>query len=176
MINTSSISILAVVLALGFAVLKAKDKSTGDGPKVVRRRFKRKAFLTQNEQEFLCRLEDAVPELRFHARVAMGSLLDPAAPRTENEKEFFRLRGMFSQKMVDFVAQSRNGGNVVAIIELNDRTHDASKDAKRDSMLSNAGYKIIRWQSRMRPSPAAIRYELLGSMSSASNSAFQKVA
>jgi very-short-patch-repair endonuclease len=73
----------------------------------------------------------------------MSALLDPAVPRSDG-KAYYRLRGMFAQKIVDFVAQRRTDGQIVAVIELDDRTQDAEKDAKRDEMLNSAGYRAIR--------------------------------
>lgn len=163
MSNTSTLITLAVfagVAAVGFAVLKAKIEAKGGVACDLKDKFKAKVMLTANELEFLGRLETAAPELRFHAQVAMGALLDPAASRKEG-KEFFRLRGMFAQKIVDFVAQDRKDGKIVAIIELDDRTHDGDNDAKRDSMLAGAGYRIIRWHSKTKPEIAAIRAELI---------------
>jgi hypothetical protein len=158
---TSTLITLAVIVAggtLGFAVLKAKVGANSD--RVAK--FKQKALLTANELEFLARLEAAMPELRFFAQVSMGALIDPAVPRTD-AKAYYRLRGMFSQKIVDFVAQSREDGSIIAVIELDDRTHDSEKDAKRDAMLSSAGYRIIRWQSKMKPDAVRIRTELTAS-------------
>ena len=163
MSNTTTLITLVVfagVAVASFAVLKAKIDAKGGASGDLKDRFKAKFMLTANELEFLGRLETAVPELRFHAQVAMGALLDPAVSRKEG-KEFFRLRGMFSQKIVDFVAQNRKDGTIVAIIELDDRTHDGEKDAKRDSMLASAGYRIIRWHSKTKPEVAAIRAELI---------------
>ncbi len=94
----------------------------------------------------------------------MGALLDPAVPRSD-AKAYFRLRGMFSQKIVDFVAQRRSDAGIVAIIELDDRTHRSDKDAKRDEMLQSAGYRIVRWQSKTKPDTFAIRAELFPSPS-----------
>ena len=48
-------------------------------------------------------------------QVAMGALLDPAVPRSDR-KAYYRLRGMFSQKIVDFVAQRKTDGQIVAVI------------------------------------------------------------
>ena len=124
-------------------------------------RFKAKKLLTTNEMEFLARLESAVPEFRFHAQVAMGALIEPAVSQKQDSKTFWRLRGMFSQKIVDYVAQSRATGEIVAIIELDDKTHNAEKDAKRDAMVSSAGYRTVRWHSAKKPTVAAIRAELL---------------
>ena len=151
---------VAIIAVIAFAVLKvcmgALSGQAGKGlPE-----FKAKPFLTPNELEFLGRLEAAVPEYRFHAQAAMGALLDPAVSR-KDAKEFFRVRGMISQKIVDFVAQSRRDGSVKAIIELDDRTHDSEKDARRDAMLASAGFQTIRWNSKTKPDIAAIRARLL---------------
>jgi very-short-patch-repair endonuclease len=154
------LAVFAGAAAVGFAFLKAKIDAKGGGASDLKDKFKAKVMLSANELEFLGRLETAAPELRFHAQVAMGALLDPAVSRKEG-KEFFRLRGMFAQKIVDFVAQDRKDGRIVAIIELDDRTHDGDKDAKRDLMLASAGYRIIRWHSKTKPEVAAIRSELI---------------
>ena len=45
---------------------------------------------------------------------------------------------------------------VVAIVELDDRTHSNDKDGKRDAMLEQAGYKVVRWQSKKKPSTQEI--------------------
>lgn len=162
MSTTSNLVTLVGVVAVatvGFAILKAKlalqGAESGDAAK-----FKAKVLLTANELDFLHRLESAAPELRFHAQVSMGALLDPAVSR-KDAKAFFRLRGMFSQKIVDFVAQSRKDGSVVAVIELDDRTHEGEKDSKRDAMLASAGYRIVRWHSKTKPEISAIRAELI---------------
>jgi hypothetical protein len=153
--NLITVAVVVGAAALGLAVLKAKLAGKDDAGA----KFKAKPLLTANEIEFLTRLEAAMPELRFFPQVAMGALLDPAVPRS-NAKAYYRLRGMFSQKIVDFVAQARKDGSIVAIIELDDRTHDAERDSKRDVMLASAGYRILRWSSKLKPDAAAIRVAL----------------
>ena len=123
--------------------------------------FKPKVLLSPNELEFLVRLETAVPELRFLAQVAMGALLNPIAPR-QDAKTYYRQRAMFAQKIVDYVAQRRTDGAIVAIVELDDRTHDSERDARRDAMLMSAGYRVVRWQSRAKPDLQTIREVLVG--------------
>lgn len=135
--------------------MKAGD--AGDEPA----KYKAKSMMTANELEFLNRLEQAVPEMRFHAQVAMGSLVEPNVSCRESGKEYMSLRGRFSQNMIDFVAQDRSTGDVVAIIELDDKTHDREKDAKRDAITSSAGYATVRWQSKSKPDAAEIRSKLL---------------
>lgn len=144
--------VLALVLVIVVRARRQPDLSQQDT-------FKAKKLLTPNENEFLLRLETALPELRICPQVAMGALLDPSAPRSDR-KAYFRQRGQYSQKIVDFVAQRRSDGEVVAIIELDDRTHDSGKDSKRDAMLRSAGYRTIRWDSRRKPDTLAIRAAL----------------
>ena len=165
MSTTSNLLTLAAVGGLAvagffyFLKMKAANGEAGDDEPAA---YKPKALLTANELEFLARLEAAAPELRICPQVAMGAILDPAVSRKQDPKRFFKLRGAFAQKMIDFVAMDRKTGAIVAIIELDDRTHNEDKDAKRDAMLKSAGYKTIRWQSKAKPEVEAIRKELLG--------------
>ena len=159
----STVFFLVVVVALGvggFLVWQSKRAGVGDGVVDARVKFKSKTLLTANELEFLTRLEEAVPEWRFHAQVAMGTILDPAVPR-QDAKAYFRARGMYSQKIVDFVAQSRSDGQIMAIIELDDKTHNTDKDSKRDGMLTGAGYRVVRYPSKAKPDSQRIRADLL---------------
>jgi very-short-patch-repair endonuclease len=45
---------------------------------------------------------------------------------------------------------------VVALIELDDRTHDASADRQRDAITKRAGYQAFRFQSKQKPSEKEI--------------------
>lgn len=155
--NSTVALVLAVTVMVAFALpLLGKNSRGGTA------RFKARNFLSANEMEFLQRLEAAAPELRFHAQVAMGALLAPAVAKTGNGREYFRMRNMFNQKIIDYVAQRRDDGRIVAVIELDDRTHNSAKDAKRDAMLQQAGYRTLRWQSKSRPSRAEIFAALMG--------------
>jgi len=62
---------LIVIVGVVLFALRSRRKSA---PVQVRGR----TLLTANELDFLLRLEAAVPEIRFHAQVAMGALLEPA--------------------------------------------------------------------------------------------------
>lgn len=115
--------------------------------------FKSKAILTNNEIEFYNRMVSALPGYVVLAQVAMGAVIQP---RTSDPKEYMRKRIHFSQKIIDFVVCEPGDLKIIAIVELDDVTHDPEKDAKRDKMLSGAGYKLIRWHSRNKPDRAAI--------------------
>ena len=156
---TVIVLVVLVVLALGGFFVWQSKLVGAEGVVDATVKFKRKSLLTANELEFLSRLELAVPEWRFHAQVAMGAILDPTVAR-QDAKAYFRARGMFSQKIVDFVAQNRADGSIMAVIELDDKTHNADKDLKRDSMLTGAGYRVVRYQSKTKPDGASIRADL----------------
>jgi hypothetical protein len=159
MSTNSNLGILLAVIgagAVGLSILRSKLSSEGGGTSG---KFKAKRLLSSNELEFIARLESAAPELRFHAQVSMGAVLDPAVPRS-NGKAYMSIRGMFAQKIIDFVAQDKKSGDIVAIIELDDRTHNEAQDAKRDAMLTSAGYRTIRWNSKNKPDVVAIREAL----------------
>ena len=159
--NNTVIVVVVVLAALGVAgvlLLSVLAKRAGGKTVAVRARV----FMTPNEAQFLQRLEAAVPEFRFHAQVSMAALLDPAVTKRANSRAWWRARTMFSQKIIDYVAQRRDNGQIVAVIELDDRTHNAGRDARRDAMLQQAGYRTVRWQSKDKPSRAEIFAALVG--------------
>ena len=125
-------------------------------PKPVFRVAKR-AFLTENEKEFLLRLEEAFPTHRVMAQVSMGALMAPDV--RGGSPEYLSIRSRFAQKVVDFVVLD-DALEVIALVELDDRTHKVDKDAVRDAMTAAAGYVTLRYRSREKPKPQAIRAEL----------------
>ena len=138
---------LVALLAKSFAGLWSGGASTSNS-------YKSKPLLSANEKEFFGRLMDALPEYRVLTQVALGALLQPNV-RNDN-KQYYRTRASFSQKIADYVVCNMQM-EVVAVIELDDRTHKGDRDAKRDAMLEQAGYKVIRWQSKKKPTAAEIR-------------------
>jgi hypothetical protein len=118
-----------------------------------RRRVKivAKNILTANEREFFYRLKRALPDYHIFPQVAFGAILD--TPYDTGRRYY---RGRFSQKIADYVVCERLTMNIIAIVELDDRTHNLAKDRKRDAMLNNAGYRVVRFQSKSKPSESAI--------------------
>lgn len=116
--------------------------------------FIAKPLLTDNELEFYGRLLDALPRDAIFVQVAMGALMAPKA--AQHTDHFWRMRSKFAQKFVDFVICEPSTLAVIAIIELDDRTHDPVKDIARDAMLASAGYTVLRWQSNRKPDATEI--------------------
>ncbi|MEL0252891.1 MAG: DUF2726 domain-containing protein [Novosphingobium sp.] len=138
----------AIIFLACIAVLFALVKGVGGSPAPIA-----KPFLTAREQAMLKALEHVLPMYRIHAQVAMGALL--AAPRRPGKTFNPADRNAFSQKIVDFVIVDPTVGTVVALVELDDRSHDAAKDLLRDSMTAGAGYTTIRIPKSARPTVAA---------------------
>ena len=98
-------------------------------------------LMTGVERQTIAYLEQAVPEARVHAQVCMAAIIRPK--RGLSSRERLATRGRFSQKMIDYV--------------LEDRTHNAVGDAKRNAITRAAGYLTIRLPATRRPSAISVR-------------------
>lgn len=144
----------AMIVALVCAAMLLKAL-TGSGGKKSAPLPVAKRFMTARELAVLDALERCLPEYRFHAQVAMGALLK-APPRLVG-KTTPADRNAFSQKIVDFVAQDRATGAIVALIEVDDSSHDANRDRQRDAMTADAGYRTIRIGRAVQPKVDEVR-------------------
>ena len=111
--------------------------------------------MTANEAEFFGRLKRALPHHEVFPQVAFAALLTDDG-KTMSRKARWSVRARFDRKIADFVICDRRTLQVVALVELDDRTHIASDDRKRDAITKAAGYQTIRFQSRQKPSEAEI--------------------
>jgi Protein of unknown function (DUF2726) len=117
-------------------------------------RIRRKPLLTPNETEFFHRLQRALPAYHVFPQVPFAALL--TVDSKLSRKARWSIRNRFDRKIADFVVCERDGLQVVAIIELDDRTHDAKADRERDAITNAAGYQTYRFQSKKKPSEADI--------------------
>lgn len=117
--------------------------------------FVAKPLLTDNEIEFFGRLKRALPNYEIFPQVALRAFITPRASR--NSKQFWSELGKIGSKHCDFLVCRQGKYEVVAIIELDDRMHDAKSDKVRDAMTAKAGYATLRFQSKNRPSVGEIR-------------------
>jgi very-short-patch-repair endonuclease len=145
---------VAIVLLIGLAVLFYIMRQKQGGSSIGQHLYRSKPLLSANEKEFFNRLSQALPDCHILTQVALGALLQPNV--RNNNKEYYRARGNFSQKIADYVICNKEM-YVLAVVELDDRTHQNDKDAKRDAMLEQAGYKVIRWDSKNKPTAEQIR-------------------
>ncbi|WP_229428385.1 DUF2726 domain-containing protein [Microvirga pudoricolor] len=113
--------------------------------------------MTANEREFHTRLERAFPDCRIWPQIPILSLVRPDA--RDASRLFWKGFRAISNARVDWVVA--RDLEIVAVIELDDRTHDARKDARRDRILASCGYKVVRFESSRRPDPRQIREAVL---------------
>lgn len=131
----SMVIVLVIITTVIFFVVAAKEKSekrTNQTP------IKSRPVLTLNEQPTFTRLIEALPEHFVLSQVAFSALITTTGRATRNR---------FNRKVADFVVLDKSF-NVVAVVELDDASHKGSeaKDADRDAMLKEAGYRVIRYK------------------------------
>ncbi len=124
-----------VVVALALLVRVLTDAS-GHPTAVVAR-----PIMTNAELAFFNLLRPVVAPLHVAPQVAMGALLQSAAGLSKSQGQ--SSRNSFSQKYVDFVLID-DAGKVKLVVELDDSTHNHKRDAGRDRMMAQAGYKTMR--------------------------------
>lgn len=124
--------VLIVVLVAAGAVLGGRrQNSYSEKPR------QRKYLLTKNESTMFNRLVESLPDAVVLAQVSFGALLNAKTKAARNR---------FDRKVADFVVCNR-AHQVVAVIELDDSSHHGreSQDAARDQLLTEAGYRVIRY-------------------------------
>jgi hypothetical protein len=117
-------------------------------------RLRRKPLLTANEAEFFHRLQRALPGFHVFPQVSFAAFLNDDGQLSRNAQ--WAVRAKFDRKIADFVVCERGTLKVVAVVELDDRTHHAKADRQRDAITKAAGYQTIRYQSQQKPSEAEI--------------------
>lgn len=133
---------IALLLLLAFIVIAiaiqliAKSKGLG---KAAKGEFVKRAVATTNEQGMFWRLVECFPQPEYVVltQVSFGALLNARNGAS---------RYSFSQKRADFVLLDKSF-KVLAVIELDDNSHKGREDndMKRDAMLTQAGYKVVRY-------------------------------
>jgi hypothetical protein len=142
------IVLVAVVVAIAQLVLKGSAQSGV---------YKASALMTPNEAEFFGRLIAALPDHYIFPQVAMSALIVAA---TSDKKKAHSDRLRIAQQRVDYVVCDKKC-NVVVVVELDDRTHSATKDQARDARLLQGGIRTVRFQSKNKPSVSALRTAIL---------------
>lgn len=135
--NFLPVILIFLIAAVAFATLSSRRKSII----LVQSR----PLMTASEAAFWKLLITAVAPLHVAPQVAMGALLD--ARKGLDRSTLQGARNSFQSKIVDFVIVD-DAGVVRLLVELDDRTHSAEKDAKRDAMTSAAGYRTMRVQGQ----------------------------
>lgn len=121
-----------------------------------------KPLLTPTELKFYRLLCRSAPEFKIFPQVAFQAVL--AVPPTLNGFQRWQLRKAIGGKHADFLLCRRDTLQVQTFVELDDRSHDGPKrqeaDARRDLILRQAGYRVVRFDCRAWPGYAQVRMQL----------------
>jgi hypothetical protein len=120
--------------------------------------YRQRKLMSDNELEFFGRLVAALPDHYVFPQVALSAMLEGAS---DDKKKAHSDRLKIAQQRADYVVCTKSG-DIVAVVELDDKTHSPAKDQLRDSRLEQAGIRTVRFQSRNKPSPAAILVAVVG--------------
>lgn len=146
---------LLAVIAIIFAKLKQRSGlDTGD----VAWPFYAKKPLTQPEQVLYHRLVAALPDHIVLAQVQLSRILG-----VKQGNNFHEWNNRINRMSLDFVVCGKDA-NIIAAIELDDKTHEKASrkeaDDKKNKALSSAGVRLVRWQVNALPDDAGIRLAL----------------
>jgi len=110
-----------------------------------KKKYLKKNLLNENEIAFYEKLKKGLKGLQVFPQVSMNGVLNVANQKGFND------RIPFASKIIDFVVCTPSY-QILAMVELDGPSHDSpeekEKDNKRDTMLKDAGYLVIRYDWR----------------------------
>lgn len=113
-------------------------------------------LLSDREQSFYQRLLNVYPHHKILAQVALSQLIE--VDRTH--RDWKSIRSRYKQLVADYVL-CRPDLSVVAVIELDDRSHESAvrqgADARKNKALADAGIRLVRIPAGDLPSENALR-------------------
>ena len=106
------VPLLLIGAVLLFIVLALQNVRPGGTAKLP---VEAKPLMSATERQIIALLEEALPQARVHAKVAMGAIVKTRAGLSQRQR--MSVRGRFSQKIVDFVLEDRASGRILALVE-----------------------------------------------------------
>lgn len=160
---------LILILALGLVVALAvigSRKGAGRDAKPPRSfpYETRGTLFSPAERSFFGVLEQAVGErYRIFGKVRLADVIKA---RTQDKSEWRRAFNAISAKHVDFVLCDPKDTRIVAVVELDDRSHEKGERRARDDFLERAlaasGVKLLRFPAKAGYSLEEMRQRLNG--------------
>lgn len=147
--------IVIVVVIVAIALIFLKKRSAGGSDKWP---FYPRKPLSAVEQILYFRLIKALPNHIVLAQVQLSRLLG-----VKKGNNYLAWANRINRMSADFVVCTKDS-TILAVIELDDSTHNAKNrqeaDAKKDKALGDAGVKIHRWNVKAIPDDAKIKATL----------------
>lgn len=136
-----TLAVVAVLVMVIIAAVTNKENRQATAFKIKEKEEapikKARSILSTNEQMTFLKLRKALPECFVLPRVALSALLSSSGLVTRNK---------INRCCVDFVILDKDF-NVISIVEINQPNQNShpTKINERDTMLMEAGYRVIRY-------------------------------
>ncbi len=116
-------------------------------------KYFKKQPLSVPEQVMFHKLKLCLPNHIILAQVAFSQMIGAEdGTKKENDSKFARAK----QKVADFVICDK-AFNIIAAIEIDDKSHKKETDEARDQILMEAGIPTIRWKAVNLPNDGEIK-------------------
>lgn len=131
-------AMIILLLAIGVKLFNTKSQPIAT--------YRKKYLLTKNEYSFYQKIKPIIQEknLRILCKIRLADLIEPAV--NKNQKEWYAAFNRIKSKHIDF-AIATDDMKVIALIELQDGTHQKSDRKERDTFVNtsvtNAGYTLL---------------------------------
>ena len=120
-------------------------------------------FMTPAEVRFFSQLQEALPEYYIFAQVQLSRLIQCNDP--EDEKFWLN---RINRMSADYVVVHPDVQSVMAVVELDDWSHDRADrrraDDKKDKAILSAGLPMVRFHTDHLPDTLQVRFEILDAM------------
>ena len=149
--------IVVIILALVIAAFIKPTKGTGYN-------YRQKGPLfTAAERSFLGVLDAAVSDnYRVFGKVRVADIINPV--KGMDRKDWQIAFNKISSKHFDYVLCSKDKLEVIAVIELDDKSHNTKKAIKRDALLESAcksaELNLVRFQAKSGYQVQAVREKI----------------
>ena len=139
------VAVIVGIIAIATVLLQKKSASSS--------KFYARRPLTEPEQALFWKLRNALPDHAILPQVAFSRFV---YTKGATKKENFRYMATAKQKVADFLICDKTFF-IIAVIELDDSSHNTTKDAARDAILKEAGLRVLRWKVNTIPTENEIR-------------------
>ncbi len=108
--------------------------------------YRKKYLLTKNEYSFYQKIKPTIQakNLRVLCKIRLADLIEPEP--NKNQKEWYAAFNRIKSKHIDFAIATEDM-KVIALVELQDNTHQKSDRKERDEFVNtavtNAGYMLL---------------------------------
>lgn len=136
------IIIIAIIIGIA-AAISMKISNIQKQPKET---YRKKYLLTKNEYSFYQKIKPTIKEhnLKILCKIRLADLIEPEP--NKNQKEWYAAFNRIKSKHIDFAIATEDM-NIIALVELQDSTHQNSDRKERDEFINNAvtnaGYTLL---------------------------------